>query len=98
MDTKFVILILIASILTMAVYSSSINFVSAVVKSGVATVCSFSSDGNTASCSTPTRTLFCTYNTTTEKWSCHPEKTGSAIPNDRTGSETLFFDRTVGRS
>jgi hypothetical protein len=94
METKFAMLILIASILTMAVYTSSINFVSAKVIS--MWTCGRSVDKpNQASCTITNngvRTDYnCTYDATTKKWSCvkAAAKISPNTPNQMPGSETL---------
>ena len=93
MKTRYVIFIVVASILTMALYSSSINFVSGAGKVNVwgagSTVCSFSNNGNAASCSTQYTQQFCTYDTAAEKWSCVKAKTSSGSPSQMPGSESL---------
>jgi hypothetical protein len=81
----------------MAVYSSSINFVSAKgeVKAGNSIICSKGPSGNNAVCEVTNgsdiRTYVCKYDVAAEKWSCEKwvGKTGSGSPNGMTGSETL---------
>lgn len=78
----------------MAVYSSSINFVSgkAKVEVTITLSCTFSNDGNRANCEgTNKRTYDCNYDTTTEKWSCvkTSTKTSPNTPNETTDPETL---------
>jgi hypothetical protein len=92
MNIKFAIFILIASILTMAMYSSSVNFVSAM--SYIWKCLQDSGDGTSASCTnTDTKGVKtnynCTYDTTTKKWSCVKAKTSSGTPNQMPGFETL---------
>ena len=58
----------------------------------VGPVCAYSSE-NRANCAVAddhgARSYDCTYNTTTEKWSCVKAKTSSGSPNQMPGSETL---------
>ena len=86
-DTKFAIFVVIGSLLVMAIYSSSTNFVSA---------------ADVTACAGTTKAMICTVfeektldvlsewdcklNTTTKKWSCvevtQTTKTGSDIPTE----------------
>ena len=94
MNTEITIFLVIASVLMMAVFGSSMNFVTA--KSTVTESWSciqLASSPNNANC-TLTRSgvssdYNCTYNTTTKKWSCAQAKTSSGTPNQMPGSETL---------
>ena len=76
----------------MAMYSSSVNFVSAM--SYIWQCLQDSGDGTSASCTnTDTKGVKtnynCTYDTTTKKWSCVKAKTSSGTPNQMPGSETF---------
>lgn len=90
MDTKFPIFILIALILTIAVYSSSVNFVSAAI---YVQGCVRYGD-NYSECTITEKPGVksdwkCVYDSSTNNWSCVKAKTGSGTPNQLPGSETL---------
>jgi hypothetical protein len=102
MESKFAIFIVIASILTMAVYVSSIN--SVIAKSTVTevwTCIQLVSSPNSASChltrSGVESDYNCSYNTSTKKWTCTQAKTSSGTSNPMTGSETIrkFTDSQI---
>jgi hypothetical protein len=84
MDTKFPIFIIIASILTMAFYGSSSNFISAAPE-----VTKYNCDSSQKLCSVwfaDGSTMLCEYNDSTKKWDCRsitsPPKTGSDMPSE----------------
>lgn len=92
MNSKFPIFVIIVSILTIAMYSSSVNFIFA--KSSIWQCLQDSGAGTSASCTnTDTKGVKtnynCTYDTPTKRWTCVKAKTISATPNQMPGSETL---------
>jgi hypothetical protein len=94
LDTKFAIVILIASIPTMAVYGSSMNFVSA-LETKTHWICAPGDSVYQADCVFTSKdgkntSYDCKYNTTTKTWSCSvAERTDSVTPNETTGSKNL---------
>ena len=86
LNTNFVILIIITSILTIASYSSSISYASeksAIISTWTCTpvhgtpnlaICTYAKDGAETDYN-------CTSDTATKKWSCLMTKTGSGIPS-----------------
>jgi len=94
LHTTFAIFIIIASILTIAVYCSSIN--SVIAKSTVTEVWSciqLASSPNNASChltrSGVDSDYNCSYNASTKKWTCTQAKTISSTPYQIPGSENV---------
>jgi hypothetical protein len=98
MNPKFALLVIVASILIMAVYISSINSVSALITVRRTWSCVMGAGSTYASCNLTvkgdpdgnTSTNYnCNYDTKTEKWTCVKARTSSGTPNQLPGSDTL---------
>nr|ACY24476.1 hypothetical protein 29d5orf28 [uncultured crenarchaeote 29d5] len=102
MNTKFPVFVIIASMLTIAAYCSSINSVIAVSTVTETWTCiQLTSSPNSANC-TLTRSGIssdynCNYDTSTKKWTCDKAKTTSGTPNQIPGSEIVrkFTDSQI---
>ena len=85
MDTKLVILLVLGSLLTMAIFSSSSNFISAAAPEVTKYFCS-ESQKTCAVWFVDGSTMLCEYNDSTKKWDCKfitsPPKTGSDMPTE----------------
>jgi hypothetical protein len=85
MDTKLVILLVLGSLLTMTIFSSSSNFISAAAPE----VTKYNCDSSQKLCGVwfaDGSTMLCEYNDSTKKWDCRfitsPPKTGSDMPTE----------------
>ena len=85
MDTKLVILLVLGSLLTMVIFSSSSNFISAVAPEVTKYNC-LDSQKLCAVWFADGSSMLCEYNDSTKKWDCKfitsPPKTGSNIPTE----------------
>lgn len=85
MDTKLVILLVLGSLLTMTIFNSSSNFISAAAPE----VTKYNCDSSQKLCGVwfaDGSTMLCEYNDSTKKWDCRfitsPPKTGSDMPTE----------------
>jgi hypothetical protein len=85
MDTKLVILLVLGSLLTMVIFSSSSNFISAVAPEVTKYNC-LDSQKLCAVWFADGSSMLCEYNDSSKKWDCKfitsPPKTGSNIPTE----------------
>ena len=89
MDSKSAIFVAVGSLLTMAIFSSSSNFISAAAPEVTKYNCD-SSQKLSAVWFADGSTMLCEYNDSTKKWDCRfitsPPKTGSDIPTELKGA------------